>query len=367
MRKLILLLLCSITLSKTFSIENDILKQRYLELSQEIFSGIDSGNDNSKSFITLNMFSKHINDLYSVTDKFFKDNQPFKIRNDNNAYVKKRVKLCEPIAWELCLLLDSGRFMPPTILYYNNKDCIYSIQKNIPCHHGPWIFDSPPKAIISKVSLYDYWHAHLLAYILGVHDLSGNNYGVTNKGQICFFDIDASFLNSDDEYYINYQALNGKVVPYSIFINFQSLYFDWHHFKRPLTCADVHMLKELFIKWSDFPNLLNKYLLISNKYLEALSDETCSYILKRLKKIEEFNKIIMPGMAFIDFYEYILPGSMEMIKELEDLSGKIGPRKGIGSGLFFASSDIHYQYRFLTTEQINLYRTWLLKYCADKK
>lgn len=235
----------------------------------------------------------------------------------NDLFIKKRRNDCinELFIWELSYLLNSPEFIVPSFpVHIGGKAVI--VQKKEMIEIGKGEFDCPSEDLLKKVSLKNYWKAHILAYLLGFRDLAGRNIGVNTGGMIRFFDNESSFK------YVSIKNGGGFTIP------FVSQSFDWPQYRIPLDQKTAESLKHFVNSLSDFENELKQY--ISLRKL-TISEQDLNLRLHMLR-----NFPLKKGATFRDLYGSLFPQLSPGLDQLNHIVGKIVNHKvDHGTALYF--------------------------------
>ncbi len=243
----------------------------------------------------------------------------FKDFPEKDVILKKRAHnvIREVYVWELSYLLGASEFIVPSFPIAV-ADKVVVIQKKETFTFADKETRTPPKALMAKVSLENYWRSHLVAYILGLGDLVGRNIGISPSGKIRFFDTESSFK------YYNAPRLSEP----SFKVGFLMESFEWPQYKTPLDQKTATSLGEYIASLSSFEEDLKTY----RECRGFLFDE--AGMRYRLDKIRLFS--LEEGRSFRDFFSYLYPKLGEGLDELNNMvSSILGRRVGDGSSLFF--------------------------------
>ncbi len=243
----------------------------------------------------------------------------FKDFPQKDVILKKRAHngIREVYVWELSYLLAVSEFIVPSFPVAV-ADKVVVIQKKETFTFADKETRTPPKALMAKVSLENYWRSHLAAYILGLGDLVGRNIGINPNGKIRLFDTESSLK------YHNAPWLSEP----SFKVGFLMESFEWPQYKTPLDKGTASSLEEYIGSLSSFEEDLKTY----REYRGFSFDEVGMHY--RLDKVRSF--LVEEGRSFRDFFSFLYPKLSEGLDELNNLvSSILGREVGDGSSLFF--------------------------------
>ena len=235
--------------------------------------------------------------------------------------VKKRVNgnIKEHFVWELSHLMGLSEFIVPSLaVEFGKKQVI--LQKKEFFVVGKGVDGKPHSIFLKKISLKNYWKAHIGAYLLGLGDLAGVNVGVGLHGNIRFFDNESSLK------YQNEPTTNDVFFK----TGFVSKSLDWPQYRKSLDKRTVESLKTFVSSLSNLEEDLQTYL--DCRHLQ-IDEEGFAF---RLDKVRSF--VLEEGVSFCDFYESLYPLMSPGLDELCEIVSEITNRSiDHGSALFFAS------------------------------
>lgn len=224
--------------------------------------------------------------------------------------------------WELSYLLGAhSTILPSFPMELGGK--IIILQRLEPFATGKWGGGGYPKGFLRRVSLENYWKAHLLIYLLGISDLPETNVGVNSEGVIRLFDNEASLI---------YYNTPSKSVRF-FFSGFICQSFDWPQYAMPLDEKTANCLIDFVEGFSDFEENLKIYL----KYRPvSVAHDALQH---RLNIVRSFP--FREGATFRDFFGSVFPKMSPGLDELSCIMSQILKRKvHHGSALFFASKTV---------------------------
>ena len=204
--------------------------------------------------------------------------------------VKKRQfdRIHELYAWEVSFLLDEAPCVVQAMPFFlEGKKVI--LQKMEPFVFGRGKEELPSLSDIKKVSLEEYWLAHLKAYILGLGDLVGRNIGINPIGKIRFFDAEYCF------HYKNYAHKQGKTIG----IGFVSESLEWPQYRKPLDYKTAQTLQRFVASLACLEEKLHVY-----EQIRAVSLFN-SKVDERLDRVRSF--FYEEGVSFQDFFLSLYP------------------------------------------------------------
>lgn len=248
----------------------------------------------------------------------------------------------ESLFWEVAVLFGLDAYVTPSFPLQIG-DNFLSVQPFEQFTVGGLV-DNLPEEVTNRVSLRDYWYAHLLAFLLGHDDLSGSNIAVN-----CFFY--PRFFDNEDVFWF---GANPTRREYSFYVPFLSVAFDWRQYRQPL---DKKLAWEL-AEWSQ--SLAQK-----RKALQVYAEirNMPSYLVEgiegRMEKIAAF--AFREGTTFLDFFSYLYPRVSEGLEELNFLANAMLERVvGHGITLFFTTKVLRYVK--ITPEQREELDRWMVRY-----
>ena len=248
------------------------------------------------------------------------ENDKFLIPKERESLIVKKRRyqnLNEFFVWELSFLLGASKFFVPSfpVEIGSNKVIVQKMESFTIGNKNTKI---PPKHLIKKVSLIDYWTMHLAAYLLGVSDLVGRNIGINSKGIVRLFDTEKSF------YYQNSNQRKNRALK----ICFLSHSLDWPQVTAPLFGETLIAVQE-FVQ--NLPLFIEK-LALYKQYRPFVVEE--EKMLVRLRRIQSFP--LREGQSFYDFYKSLDPILVTNLPQLENTIQLLLKRPvGLGSMLFF--------------------------------
>ena len=207
-----------------------------------------------------------------------------------NIILKKRRHDClkELFAWEISTLLGIDSCIIPSfafeiggkkvILQKMELFCIPEKETGIPSNF-----------YLNRVSLEDYWKAHLWAYLLGINDLSGDCMGLTEEGEIRLFNVESCF---------NYQK-RPKRNKGAFHTGFFMHSFLWPHYSYPLEERTVISLRRFIDALSFIEDEIELYL-----FYRPFSFDRDGFFY-RLERLRDF--YYTSGTTFCDFYTFLFP------------------------------------------------------------
>lgn len=221
---------------------------------------------------------------------------------------RKHNHIYELFAWEISTLLGIDSCIVPSFAFeIGGKKVI--MQKMEFFSIGEKETDIPSSFYLNRVSLENYWRAHLWAYLLGIKDLSGKNIGVNEDGEIRLFDVGSCF---------NYQhrPKRDKGAFHTGFF-LQSL--GWPHYRQPLEERTVIALRRFIDALSCMEDDIELYLL----YRPFPFDK--DGFLRRLDTLRDF--YFESGTTFCDFYSFLFPRVGKGFDSLCKILGRALDRK----------------------------------------
>ncbi len=267
-------------------------------------------------------------------------------KQNRGLIVKKRRNnhIHDLYAWELSCLLNASQFVLPAFpIEIGGKRVIiqnlesFEVGSKSPGKKGY------SKGAVRRVSLESYWKAHFLAYILGFSDLAAQNIGINSKGEIRFFDNEASFI------YYN--------TPFKTDLSFSTGFlcesYDWPQYRSQLDSKEAIDLRAFVDSLSGFERVVRVYL--SCRPFSLNSDG----LFYRLDKLRSFS--IQKGSTFRDFFGFVYPQMSPGLDELNQIVGSIYNREvDHGSSLFFVCSRM--KRHKLTDKEKEKIRHWIETY-----
>ena len=242
--------------------------------------------------------------------------------NPKEGFVLKkrpRQRILEFYAWETSFLLDEESSIVPSFPLWI-ADCGVIIQEMEPFLFGKGKQEMPPLKEIQKVSLEEYWLAHLRAYLLGLGDLLGRNMGINPQGKIRFFDAEYAFFYTNLLYREDY----------SIVMGFRAESMDWSQFTQPLDRKTVQVIQKFIVGLEGLEERLQIYEQMRHVTLFSQG----AY--ERLQQVREFP--LQEGVTFNDFLFWIYPSLQGGLEPLQEIVSAIYKRKvGPGTALIFLS------------------------------
>lgn len=240
--------------------------------------------------------------------------------------IKKRPNqnINESFFWEISIILSLNDYVTRSfpLEIGNNLVIVQPFEK---LEIGSWIVN-PPLLRTNKVTIRDFFYAHILAFLLGSQDLSGMNIGLTTDNNIRFFD-------NEDVFCFGLMPYKTSV---SFFVPFISVAFDWLQYREPLSEILAYELKEFISLLKERKNKLSIYANIRG-VPENIITEICNRI-DLLHGCEFHN-----GMSFENFIQFLYPRLSEGLDELNEIVSEILHRKiDHGIALFFATRMIRY-------------------------
>ncbi len=288
-----------------------------------------------KALLQDRMFKKKM-EMSSFLDKFMI------LRPRDQLVIKKRVRCCylESMAWELSLLVDPDTcFVPSFPINVDGKTVI--IQQMEPFIFGHGYKELPPASVIKKVSLKEYWKAHLEAYLLGLEDLLGRNIGITPFGTIRFFDTEATFRYRK-------QPSRGVGV-HNISVGFMSESFDWPQYRMGLDVQSAEWIQKFIEGLSSLEERIAEYERCRGVVIEE-------GFFERLAHIRSFP--FSEGTCFRDFLGYLYPKLSLGLDELSEMISRVYGRKvDHGASLLFMYR--HMPSYSLTADQTKEIDDWI--------
>ncbi|MBM3197756.1 MAG: hypothetical protein FJZ58_00685 [Chlamydiae bacterium] len=261
--------------------------------------------------------------------------------------IKKRQydRIHEFYAWEISFFLDEH---PSVVwafpLYLEGKKVI--VQKMEPFFLGRGRREMPPSSEIKKVSVEEYWKAHLKAYILGLGDLLGRNIGIHPDGRIRFFDAEYCFSYKNRPY----RDGNG------VMLGFRAESMDWPQYRMPLDRQTAKNLQDFIQSLSYIEEKLLFY--EEARGISLFSEGTH----ERLALLRSF--LLQEGKIFRDFIGHIYPTLDPGLDQLSQIVSSIYKRKvDHGAALIFVSQHIH-KYNLSQEQQRDL-QAWIECYLEE--
>ncbi len=231
------------------------------------------------------------------------------LRPRDGVVIKKRSNdnINELFTWELSYLLGGSGFLVPSFpIEIAEKRII--IQKMEPfTFKKDKVMEGVPKEA-KKVTVEEYWKAHLQAYLLGLADLVGQNIGVNSLSHIRFFDMESSLHYQNEPHRTERSFKTGFVA--------QSL--EWPQYRQPLDHKTVTSLKKYIESMASLEPKLEEYLF----YRAAPVD--VDGLLFRLEKVRTFP--LQEGSTFRDLYGFIFPKLSPGLDELAHIASEISQR-----------------------------------------
>lgn len=273
---------------------------------------------------------------------------PPKLGEKKNIFLKDHIlkkRACnnirEAFVWELAFILSSADlFIPSFPIDIEGIKVIVQPKRDI--FHAD-LLSLPPREFIAKVTVVDYWRAHLLTYLLGFGDLSGKNIGLNPYSKMIFFDNEDSFAYEKD--YFN----NG----HSLYVGFVSIAFDWPQYRKSLSELEFKQIQAFIASLSDVEAFLESYSMFRplpfNKDL----------FIQRLVKIREFP--LRAGLSFKDFYSCLYPqisGGLDVLNCL--MSSILGRKVDHGISLFFLTR--MFERHQMSSRNRQVLEAWIKKY-----
>ncbi len=273
-----------------------------------------------------------------------RDRKMILLRPREGIVIKKRANdsIDELISWELSYILGKGDFLVPSFpVEIAGKKIV--IQKMEPfTFKKDKVMESIPKDA-KKVTVEEYWKAHLQAYLLGLEDLVGQNIGVNALSHIRFFDMEASLQ------YLNNPCRSQR----SFKTGFISQSLEWPQYNQPLDRKTVASLEKFVEALSSVESKLEKYLLCREASLNVEG------LLFRLEKVRTFP--FQEGSSFRDFYGFLFPKLSPGLDELADIASEILQRPvdhGSALILIFRWIDLY----DLSSSQKRAIENWITRY-----
>jgi hypothetical protein len=250
----------------------------------------------------------------------------------------------EAYTWDLSLLLGMPEYVVPS--YPIESSDRRAVIQDFIVFPQVKVMASPPPELVAQVSLRDYWRAHLLAFLLGMNDLSGANIAVLEGGIPSFFDNESALYPFDP---VKKNTLSFRL-PYI------SVAFDWPQFNEPIPAAladEVESYLHTFI-----PRLPGLFEYGRIRHVQELVYR----VVYRMRIALGWK--IRPGMTFADLYRQIFPRMMEGYPEMRDfVFSCVGHPIGVGSTFFFTTKDArHFTF---TPEQKEWLNSWIAKYIEN--
>jgi len=272
------------------------------------------------------------------------DQRMILLRPRDGLVIKKRANnnIYELFAWEVSYLLHGSEFLVPSFpLEISNKRII--IQEMEPfSFKKEKVMSQLPKEV-KKVSLEEYWRGHILAYLLGLADLVGQNIGVNPLGHIRFFDMESS---------LQYSNIPHRTAR-SFKTGFVSQSLEWPQYRDPLDAKTAARMRKFVQSLSNIEEKLDKYLSCRSAtiYLNGL--------LYRIEKVRSFG--FEEGKTFRDFYGFAFPQIDAGLDQLKDIASDIlGTKVDHGSALILICRWFD-QYP-LTAKQKQAVEDWIATY-----
>jgi hypothetical protein len=232
------------------------------------------------------------------------------LRPRDGLVIKKRANnnIYELFAWELSYIFHGEEFLVGSFpLEVSGKRII--VQQMEPFFFKKeYVMEAAPKEV-KKVTVEEYWKSHLLAYLLGLADLVGQNIGVNPLGHVRFFDMEASLQYNNKPHRTTKSFKPGFVS--------QSL--EWPQYRMPLDKKTAARLQKFVASLDRVEENLNKY--IACRKVSVHLDG----MLFRLNKVRDF--LIKEGRTFRDFYGFIFPQIDPGLDELSAIASDILKKK----------------------------------------
>lgn len=323
--------------NEKFDKESSVLIEQIEEFRGEYQQIYNSFRNRRKSILKDFLLSKQI----SLTAP---DQRMILLRPKDGLVVKKRANnnINEFFTWELSYLLGGSGFLVPSFpIEIAGKRII--IQEMEPfTFKKDKIMESVSKEV-KRVSVEEYWKAHLQAYLLGLGDLVGQNIGVNILSHIRFFDMESS-LHYDNSV---------SRTPISFKSGFISQSLEWPQYRKPLDQKTAASLKK-YINSMDFvESKLEAYLRCREAPVNVEG------LLFRLEKVRTFP--LQEGSTFRDLYGFIFPQMDQGLDELSIIASDILQRPvDHGSALILISRwlDRHN----LSSSQKRAVEDWMSRY-----
>lgn len=272
------------------------------------------------------------------------DQRMILLRPKEGFVVKKRSNnsILELFTWELSYLLGGSGFLVPSFpIELSGKKVILQKMEPFTFNKDKVMEDIPKEA--KKVSVEEYWKAHLQAYLLGLGDLVGQNIGINALNHIRFFDAESS---------LHYQNTVERTTR-SFKPGFICQSLEWPQYKEPLDQKTAANLRRFVDSMSFLEVKLEKYLF----YRPAPVD--VDGLLFRLEKVRTF--LLQEGVSFRDFYGFLFPKIAPGLDELSSIASDILQRKvGHGSALILICRWI--DRHELSNAQRQRIENWIVRY-----
>jgi len=247
--------------------------------------------------------------------------------------------------WELSIVLSLNNYVVPSIPFEISTKKII-IQKLENLTQGSYL-TTPSSSVTKKVSLEDYYRAHLLAFVLGATDLSGGNIGITPTGMIRFYDNENTFTENHP---IRKTALSFNVP-------FVSLAFDWPQYRKAIDSELSFKLKSFVSFLKDKKDEIMAYSKIRNIPENVIMD-----LFDRIDLLNRFN--FSEETAFVDLMRFIYPQLFSGLPELNIIVSKILNRTvDHGISLFFVTRMLKPER--LSDEDRAALDSWIERYISD--
>lgn len=260
--------------------------------------------------------------------------------------LKKRPlnNISEVYFWELAIILGLDAYVSPSFpLEIEGKKVVIQKMENLTI--GSTIQNLLPQ-FTDKVSLKHYWQAHLLAFLLGACDLSGQNIGISPEGLIRLFDNECSFFAYSEPL----RTENSFSVP------FMSVAFDWSQYN---TKIDEKLASDL----TAFIEGLETKMTHIQLYGIIRQFDTHS-IVARMEILKKFK--VKEKTTFFDFICFLYPHLSQGLDELSHITSVILRRKvGHGIALFFTTSLLKKWH--VLPKDLEEVKKWVNQYIPDFK
>lgn len=251
------------------------------------------------------------------------DSKEISYKPDDKIVFKRREKnnLKEVYVWEISsLLLRGSSFIPAFPIAVGGKLCLFQKHEIFSIAKGEDFF--PAKEVLDSVSTKSYWEGHLQAYLFGIGDLVGRNIGVTQEGDIRFFDAEDSFSYYEPPKYPKQVGAAGFCT------GFYTHSLGWPQFEQRLTEQDVLALKKIVDSWEHLEENIQIYCALRSIPLDI--EVFCC----RLQRIRSFP--LKTGVSFKDFYAHLFPRVGKGMDELRKImSGILGRKLSYGEAIVF--------------------------------
>lgn len=272
------------------------------------------------------------------------DQRMILLRPRDGLVVKKRASgnIYELFAWEFSYLFHGSEFLVPSFpIEISGKRVVVQEMEPFTYKKDKVMAEAPKE--VKKISLEEYWRAHLLAYLLGLADLVGQNVGVSPIGHIRFFDMESS---------LQYTNIPHRTTR-SFKTGFVSQSLEWSQYRESLDAKTASRMRKLVQSLENIEEKLDKYIACRgvSVYLEGL--------LHRIEKVRGFS--FEEGKTFRDFYGFIFPQIDEGLDELSAIASDIlGKKVDHGSALILICRWMD-QYN-LSAKQKQAVENWIATY-----